>query len=164
MHAEERAEHVVGGDGGVGDGGGGVSGDNDDGVSGDDDDGVSDDVVSSDESGVSSDGEEVVDLAGCSRAVDEKRVGEHGVRFGVDWFGEGWTPVGRRQKRKRDLEIGGGLRVLEEARWSCKGGWGYRCRRGGCGGGILSPLTLGIGLSSFCFFCCCFCFCFLGFF
>ena len=32
-------------------------------------------------------------------------------------FGEGWTPVGRRrQKRKQDLEIGGGLRVPEEAR------------------------------------------------
>ena len=38
-NAEERVEHVVGGDGGVGGGGGGVSGD-DDGVSGDDDDGV----------------------------------------------------------------------------------------------------------------------------
>ena len=39
------------------------------------------------------------------------------MRFGVDGFGEGWTPVGRRrQKRKRDLEIGGGLRVPEEAR------------------------------------------------
>ena len=85
----------------------------DDGVSGDDDDGVSDeDVVSSEESGVSSDGEEVVDLAGCSRVVYEKRVGEHGVRFGVDGFGEDWTPVRRRrQKGKRDLEIGGGLRV-----------------------------------------------------
>ena len=85
----------------------------DDGVSGDDDDGVcDDDVVSSEESGVSSDGEEVVDLAGCSQAVYEKRVGEHGVRFGVDGFGEGWTPVRRRrQKGKRDLEIGGGLRV-----------------------------------------------------
>ena len=92
VHAEERAEHVVGGGGDDG-----VSGDDDDGVSGDGD-GVCDVV--------SSDGEEVVDLAGCSQAVDEKRVGEHGVRFGVDGFGEGWTPVGRRQKRKRDLEIG----------------------------------------------------------
>ena len=128
VHAEERAEHVVGGDGGVGGGGGGVSGDDDDGVSGDDDDGVSgdddgvcDDVVSSEENGVSSDGEEVVDLAGCSQAVDEKRVGEHGVRFGVNGFGEGWTPVGRRQKRKRDLEIGVGLRVPEEARVELQG-------------------------------------------
>ena len=90
-----------------------MSGDDDDG----DDDGVYDDVVSSEESGVSSDGEEVVDLAGCLRAVYEKRVGEHGVRFGVDGFGEGWTPVRRRrQKGKRDLEIGRGLRVPEGAR------------------------------------------------
>ena len=115
-----------GDDGVSGDDDDGVSGDDDDdGVSGDDDDGVSrdddgvcdDDVMSSEESGVSSDGEEVVDLAGFSRAVDEKRDGEHGVRFGVDGFGEGWTPVGRRrQKRKWDLEIGGRLRVPEEAR------------------------------------------------
>ena len=103
-NVEERAEHVVGGDDD-----GGVSVDDDGGVSGDDD-------VSSEESGVSSDGEEVVDLAGCSRAMYEKRDGEHGVRFGVDGFGEGWTPVRRRrQKGKRDLEIGGGLRVPEGA-------------------------------------------------
>ena len=121
VHAEERAEHVVGGDGGVGGGGGGVSGD---------DDGVCDDVVSSEENGVSSDGEEVVDLAGCSRAVDEKRVGEHGVRFGVDGFGEGWTPVGRRQKRKWDLEIGGGLRVPEEARVELQGRLGLQVQEG----------------------------------
>ena len=40
----------------------------------------------------------------------EKRDGEHGMRFGVDGFVEGWTPVrSRRQKGKRDLEIGGGV-------------------------------------------------------
>ena len=33
-------------------------------------------------------------------------------------FGEGWTPVRRRRRRKgkRDLESGGGLDVLEGAR------------------------------------------------
>ena len=72
----------------------------------------------------------VVDLAGCSWAVDEKRVGEHGVRFGVDGFGEGWTPVGRRQKRKRDLEIGVGLRVLEEARVELQGRPGLQVQEG----------------------------------
>ena len=41
-------------------------------------------------------------------AVHEKRDGEHGVRFGMDGFGEGWTPVRRRrQNGKRDLEMGG---------------------------------------------------------
>ena len=69
-NVEERAEHVVGGDGGVGGGKGGVSGNDDDWVSGDGDDGVSgdddgasgddgvcdDDVVSSEENGMSSDG------------------------------------------------------------------------------------------------------------
>ena len=39
------------------------------------------------------------------------------MRFGLDGFGEGWTLVRRRrQKGKRDLEIGGGLRVPEGAR------------------------------------------------
>ena len=88
------------------------------------------DDVSSEENGVSIDGEEMVDLTGCSRAVDEKRVGEHGVRFGVDGFGEGWTPVGRRQKRKRDLEIGGGLRVPEEARVELQGRPGLQVQEG----------------------------------
>ena len=51
-------------------------------------------IFNYDDEVVSSDGEEVVDLA-----VYEKRDGEHGVSFGLDGFGKGWTPVRRRRRK-----------------------------------------------------------------
>ena len=79
----------------------------------------------------------------------EKRYVEHCMTFGLDGFGEGWTLVRRKRRRKgkQDLEIGGGV----EGSGGGQGGLLGVAREAGARGGCSCTRSSSFLLGFFCF-------------